>query len=231
MTLRRCLFVIITVCLSGLLALPAAAQRNGKHVAGRFDYYQLVLSWSPTHCETNSRGRNDTQCGPRRSRPYAFVLHGLWPQYERGYPESCRTRSRPFVPNHVIDSMMDIMPSRGLIIHEYKKHGTCSGYTPADYYKASRLLYNRITIPKRYRQPEAAQFVRPGELANDFLDANPKLKPGMLHVVCRRGRGNQLREVRICFDKKGRFRECGADSARHRCKRDKMYVPPVRASR
>ena len=231
MTYRGCLLALTILALAALTALPGKAQRGGGHVAGSFDYYQLVLSWSPTHCENNSRGRNDTQCGPRRARPYAFVLHGLWPQYERGYPEYCRTRQRPFVPNPVIDSMMAIMPSRGLIIHQYKKHGTCSGYTPADYFKASRLLYQCVAIPQRYRQPKAAQFVTPQELTREFLTANPDLRPGMLNVVCRRGRGNQLREVRICFDRKGRFRQCGGDAARHRCKRDKMYIPPVRVTR
>ena len=231
MTYRGFNIAVTIMTLVSVFTLPAFAQRSGKHVAGRFDYYQLVLSWSPTHCETNSRGRNDTQCGPRRARAYAFVLHGLWPQYERGYPEFCRTRKRPFVPNNIIDGVLDIMPSRGLIIHQYKKHGTCSGYTPADYFKASRLLYQRIAIPKRYRQPKAAQFATPRQLTDDFLAANPKLRPSMLTVVCRRGRGNQLREVRICFDKKGRFRQCGADSARHRCKREKMYIPPARLAR
>ena len=218
-----------------LLALPAEAQRrssaNAGHVAGAFDYYQLVLSWSPTHCEDNSRGRNDTQCGPRRARAYAFVLHGLWPQYEQGYPENCRTRARPFVPNRVIDGMMDVMPSRGLIIHQYRKHGTCSGYGPADYFKASRLLYQRIAIPPRYRNPKAAQFVTPGELVRDFTAVNPKLQPAMISVICKRGNKNQLREVRVCFDKKGLFRACSGRATRHQCARKKMYVPPIRLGR
>ena len=90
---------------------PASRSRGG--VEGRFDYYSLVLSWSPTYCAGEARP-NDTQCRPR-ARPFAFVLHGLWPQYERGYPEYCPTRDRPFVPQSTIDRMQDIMPSRNLI--------------------------------------------------------------------------------------------------------------------
>ncbi len=209
-------------------AAPATAQRQD--VPGRFDYYQLVLSWSPTHCEQISRKKNDTQCGRRRARPYHFVLHGLWPQYENGYPEFCRTRERPFVSNRVIDQMMDIMPSRGLIIHQYKKHGTCSGYSPADYFKASRLLFERISIPERYRTPKDAQLRTPKELIADFLAANPKLSADMMRIVCRRGGGNQLREVRICLDKRGRFRACGRarGGRQHLCQQRKMYIPPAR---
>ena len=230
---RLCMFLAFSA--GALIATTASAQRgplgSTGNVAGKFDYYQLALSWSPTHCEDNARGRKDTQCGPRRARPYAFILHGLWPQHERGYPEFCRTRKRPFVPNDVIDKMFDIMPSRGLIIHQYKKHGTCSGYTPASYFKASRLLYERIRIPDRFVSPQKAQFVRPRELINEFVRVNPKLRPDMVRVVCRRGPGNRLREVRFCFDKKGRFRACSPGASRHLCQREKMFVPPVRLSR
>ena len=38
-------------------------------------------------------GKTTAQCGKNEQceagRPYAFVVHGLWPQYERGYPEKC----------------------------------------------------------------------------------------------------------------------------------------------
>ena len=126
---------------------------------------------------------------------------------------------------------MDIMPSRGLIIHQYKKHGTCSGYDPTNYFKASRLLFRRIAVPSRYRGPKAAQFVTPGELVRDFTSANPKLEPAMVSVICKRGNKNQLREIRICFDKKGRFRACSGRATRHACARKKMFIPPVRLSR
>ena len=235
MTWRICMLLAVVFGVDAVAASAAWAQRgplgSSGNVVGKFDYYQLALSWSPTHCEDNSRSRKDTQCGPRRARPYAFILHGLWPQHERGYPEFCRTRKRPFVPNNIIDKMFDIMPSRGLIIHQYKKHGTCSGYTPKSYFKAARLLYERVRIPDRFVSPQKAQFVRPRELINEFVRVNPKLRPDMVRVVCRRGPGNRLREVRICFDKKGRFRACSRGASRHLCQREKMFVPPVRLSR
>jgi len=128
---------------------------------------------------------------------------------------------------------MDIMPSRGLIIHQFKKHGTCSGYSPADYFKASRLIYLRVKIPQRYKAPKEEQFRTPSDLVGDFRQANPKLQPNMMKVVCRRGGGNQLREVRICFDKRGRFRQCspGRRGRQHQCQRREMYIPPARVPR
>jgi ribonuclease T2 len=222
-----------------LLAIPALAQfgpgpggrapYGGKNEPGKFDYYSMVMSWSPTHCATNSRGPNDTQCNPPRGRQsYAFVLHGLWPQHERGFPESCPTRDRPFVPQPTIDRMMDIMPSSGLIVHQYRKHGTCSGLSPDNFFELSRKLFNKVKVPARYERPNQAFFVTPRELVNDFVSVNPGLKPDMLAVVCG-GPGGRMREVRVCFSREGEFRSCGAnENPRRLCSLDRMFVPPVR---
>lgn len=218
------------------LAAPALAQRagpgrdQGRNIAGQFDYYTLTLSWSPTYCATKDNG-GDPQCSPRDGRPYAFVLHGLWPQYERGWPQSCRTRERPFVPRPLIDRMLDIMPSPRLVIHEYKKHGTCSGLDPEGYFDLSRKLYEKIAIPARYKTPPDIQFVSPDDLADEFMALNPGLRPDMLAIACD-GAGNRLREVRICFTREGEFRACGRNENQRRlCSASRMFVPPVRASR
>jgi ribonuclease T2 len=226
------------VLVTSIFALASAANaqryapRNNdrqQHIAGKFDYYQLVLSWSPTHCADNSRGENDTQCGRRRARPYSFVLHGLWPQYERGWPEFCRTRGKPFVPNNIITSMMDIMPSRGLIIHQYKKHGSCSGLDTKTYFKASRIAYRNVRIPKTFAAPKKPLLMTPAELVSKFRSVNPTLTNDAIQVVCKRGNANRLKEVKFCMTRKGAFRACiKGRTPRHRCANRKMYIPPVR---
>ncbi len=216
-----------TAMAAALLAAvsPACARERGQ--AGEFDYYALVLSWSPTYCE--GRGRNDDSPQCNGGRPFAFVLHGLWPQYERGWPQNCRLRKRPWVPRPLIDSMLDIMPSPRLVIHEYKKHGTCSGLSPEGYYDLSRRLYDRIKIPARFRGPKDAITVSPAEVEAAFLEANPKLKPEMISIVCRRGR---LSELRICFSRDQRLRVCGRNENQARlCSAEKITMPPVRRRR
>jgi ribonuclease T2 len=210
--------------------VPKAAPPIGGPSA-TFDYYTLALSWSPTHCAEAGRGDSDPQCSPRDGRRFAFVLHGLWPQFERGFPEFCPTRERPFVPQAVIDRMQDIMPSPRLTIHQYRKHGTCSGLDPEDYFDLSRKIYGKVRVPSQFINPTAAFFVTPGEVAKGFLDANPSLKPDMLVVVCG-GQGNRLREVRVCFDKQGEPRTCGKNEDQRRlCSAGRMFVPPVRTGR
>jgi ribonuclease T2 len=225
-----------------LPATPAAAQyygpgyqgdrnsgRNQRAEPGQFDYYVLSLSWSPTFCAEQAGGRNDDQCRPRGGRPYAFVLHGLWPQHERGWPQDCRSEDRGFVPRPVARRMLDIMPSEQLVFHEYRKHGTCSGLGIDGYFDLARKLYEKVKIPPRFvGLTDPRTTVSPTELMQDFMAANPELKPDMIVVQCG-GAGNRLKEVRICFDKGGGLRACGRNEEQAKlCSADRMYVPPVR---
>ena len=54
-------------------------------VPGQFDYYVLALSWSPSYCAGEAGQNDQQQCAP--GRRFAFVVHGLWPQYNKGWPE------------------------------------------------------------------------------------------------------------------------------------------------
>jgi len=200
-----------------------------EHQPGDFDYYLLALSWSPTYCADVGEERRDPQCSPSGGRPYAFVLHGLWPQYERGWPSNCRSPDRGYVPGPVADRMVDIMPSKRLVFHEYRTHGTCSGLGVDAYFDLARQLYMKVHIPSRFASPvEERMTIAPGELISEFVAANPQLKPDMIAIVCG-GAGNRLREVRICFDRGGAFRACGRNENQARlCSADRMYVPPVR---
>lgn len=244
MPLLRTLFlsVLAAFVLAGN-ALPAAAQRyddrgdtrgrdrgsDGRNVAGDFDYYALVLSWSPTHCST-ARRDDDTQCNRRDGRRYNFVLHGLWPQYERGFPGDCNIGRRPFVPDRTIEDAMDVMPSRPLIIHEYRKHGTCSGLDPANYFDLGERLFRTIKIPERYVNPFEDQTVSLDELLGEFLAINKQLKPDQIVVSCD-GSRNRLKDVRVCMTPKGEPRSCGRNENQRRlCSASRIYVPPVRSS-
>lgn len=243
--IRSCRAALLIAFAVLALVQPALAQRNdggsgrfrdngfdarARNVAGDFDYYALVLSWSPTHCASPAGQDDETQCLRRDGRRYAFVLHGLWPQYERGFPNDCASGRRPFVPETLIGSMMDIMPSRQLIIHEYRKHGTCSGLQPQGYFDLARRLFAQIRVPERYVNPYETQYVAPDELKRELLRANPGLQSGMAAVVCGNP-ANRLREVRICFTKAGQLRNCGGnEDQRKLCSAPQMYVPPVRST-
>jgi ribonuclease T2 len=247
----RAISAAATVALYALApAAHAQADRGG--MPGDFDYYVLALSWSPTYCEgrggdeDGGRGANengyddgrrygggsdygrqrpDEQCSG--TRPYAFVLHGLWPQYERkGWPEMCETGNKPWVTGETIDSMMDIMPSRRLVIQEYKKHGVCSGLDPRQYFSAARQAYTSIRIPNDFQDLSRPLTVSPEDVRKAFLDANRQLTADMIQVACSR---NLLREVRICLTKELTPRPCSrGESSRRLCTYETVTMPPVR---
>lgn len=204
--------------------------RGERNVAGEFDYYALVLSWSPTHCASLQRDGYEPQCHRRDGRRYNFVLHGLWPQYERGFPGNCQIGRRPFVPDRVIEEAIDVMPSTPLIIHEFRKHGTCSGLEPQRYFETAERLFRTIKIPQRYLNPFEQQTVSPDDLVDEFLAENKQLKRDMIVVSCD-GSRNRLKDVRICLTKNGEPRSCGKnENQRKLCSAPSMYVPPVRSS-
>jgi len=159
--------------------------------ANGFDFYVLSLSWSPSYCEAEGADANRQQCAS--GRPYAFVVHGLWPQYETGYPESCPT-DEPSVADTTLRSLYDLMPSAGLIRHQWRKHGTCSGLSQDDYFAVLRAAREKVAIPAAYRRLDAYRSVDPDAVERDFLAANGGLEKEGVAVTCDR---RFLREVRI----------------------------------
>lgn len=181
---------------------------------GDFDYYVLVLSWSPTHCSSDSgRGRDDDlQC--RSGRPFGFVLHGLWPQYERGWPQNCKTDEARTVADAVMDEALKISPSEVLVQHEWEKHGTCSGLSQADYFAAAALAVESVNVPKAYKQPARPIVTTPNDVKRAFLDANKSIAKDGLSATCSR---NELAEIWVCLDKDLRPRACSNEVRKKHC--------------
>lgn len=197
---------------------------GGTHKAGKFDYYTMVMSWSPTYCESHRRDK--TQCGRRK---YDFVVHGLWPQYNRGWPQNCRVpKGQYYVSDKMTASMLNIMPSKRLIIHEWRKHGTCSGLTQERYFQLTRKVHEVIKKPKEFKNPNRMITTTPAKLKQAFIRANVWLKPSMISVQCgnRRDRG-RLSEIRFCFTKGFKPMPCGNNEKRS-CKAKILIMPPVR---
>lgn len=203
--------------LLALAVLPARADE-----AGKFDFYVLALSWSPTYCKQEGENASRHQCDVRD--PFRFIVHGLWPQYERGYPQSCPGAPQR-IDRWIAVSMEDIMPSHNLVFHEWRKHGTCSGLTPEAYFDLTRQAFERITIPGAFRTLDKRGKASPATVEKAFRLANPGLDEKAMAVTCDRG---ELEEVRICLTKDLEFRAC-AEVDRSGCRAGSLSVPPPRA--
>jgi len=192
---------------------------------GDFDYYLLVLSWSPTHCSSDAgRGRDDDlQC--RSGRPYGFVLHGLWPQHERGWPEFCPTDAARDVSEANMRAALKLSPSHDLVQHEWEKHGTCAGLSQGDYFAAAALAVESVNVPKAYRAPVRPLVTTPNAVRRAFLDANHGIPDDGLSATCSR---NQLAEVWVCLDKNLAPRSCSAEVRRKHCGAREVRMLSVR---
>ena len=212
----------MAVAAAALVSQPAAAQDRRQDEPGQFDFYLMSLSWSPSYCAAAHEGGRSggTQCG---ARPYSFVVHGLWPQYEKGFPEDCE-QPPPRLYRGIVSSMLDLMPAPPLIYNEWDKHGTCSGLKPQAYFDTIRQARAAIKIPDDYADLQAPLTVAPEAVRDAFVKAYPDLTPGAVAVECANRR---LTEVRICFTKDLKFRDC-PEIAKRACRRDRVVMPPVR---
>ena len=174
-------------------ALPAQAQ----DIAGEFDYYVLSLSWSPSWCALEGDARQSPQCDA--SEDFGWILHGLWPQYERGYPADCQTAMRPPSRSDTA-AMADIMGTSGLAWHQWRKHGVCTGLTSDDYYTLSRDAYSRITRPAVLRNLDRevtlpASLIEEAFLRDNHLFAavNDKVAPLIVNAFA------QITQIGVIF--------------------------------
>ncbi len=179
------------------------AGHNAK--AQTFDYYVLSLSWSPSWCQLTGLKRGAEQCDA--TRDLRWILHGLWPQYENGWPKFCKTAQPAPTPKQ-LKTMRPIMGSQGLALHAWRKHGTCAGLSADDYFQASRAAFEAIRKPDPLALPLSEQRFAPASLKDSVLRDNPQLQPKNLVVTCRKG---LLHELRICLDKSLSPRHCGRD--------------------
>ncbi|HXQ83113.1 MAG TPA: ribonuclease T2 [Xanthobacteraceae bacterium] len=199
-------------------------QDTRQDAPGQFDFYVLSLSWSPSFCaeaaERNRERSAGPQCGPR---PYSFVVHGLWPQYDKGFPEYCKVPA-PRLYRGIVSSMLDLMPAPHLIFNEWDKHGTCSGLSPQAYFDTVRKARAAVKIPPEYIDLKQLLSVTPGAAADAFIKANPGLTAGAMAIGCDKKR---LTEVRLCLTKDLQFHDC-VEIAKRSCRRDQLLMPPVR---
>jgi ribonuclease T2 len=213
------------IAVAALLLTSIAAGARHHHVPrgesgqpGRFDYYLLTLSWSPTYCLIHPDDRSE--CG---GKGYGFVLHGLWPQFDAGgYPEDCQ----PDAPltAEAQRAGNTIYPSPLLMRHEWQAHGTCTGLEARDYFQLEDRALGVIRIPPLLESPRILQHLTATQIMSEFRVSNPTLPPDGIVVSCGRG---ELSEVRICLTRDLRARSCGT-GVRSTCPASPVEVPSTR---
>lgn len=196
------------------LASPATAKNE---IAGTYDYFVLSLSWSPNWCVLEGDARNSPQCDAN----HGWIMHGLWPQFHRGYPSYCRT-IKPAPSRRMTADMADIMGTSGLAWHQWNKHGSCTGLSARAYYDLSRAAYAQVTRPPIFRKLDRTVKLPASVVEDAFLQSNPTFVPDGVTVTCRDG---HIQEVRICLSRDLNPVPCGQDVVRDCKMKDAVFTP------
>lgn len=202
-----------------LIWLVMASGAWAQDQSGEFDYYVLSLSWSPNWCAYEGDARGSDQCDARHD--HGWIMHGLWPQYHRGWPEYCLTAERP--PSRAMTrDMADIMGTSGLAWHQWKKHGVCSGLSAPAYYALSREAYERVVRPSVFRKLEKTVKLPASVVEEAFLQSNPGMEKDGVTITCRDG---HIQEARICLSRELDPVPCGQDVVRDCQAKDALFTP------
>jgi ribonuclease T2 len=226
MSVRRLAFVIVAFAAALVSLKPALAARAQHHpptgstrIAGQYDYYLLALSWSPVYCA--SHADDHAQCGGNKR--FGLVLHGLWPQLTTGRPVA------ECVGGGNLDGEAEafgttIFPSPTLVMHEWNKHGTCTGLSAMDFFKAADTARRSVAVPPML-EPGAKTLNLPApEIVKAVRALNPKIGDKGMVVTCS---GPELAEIRVCLDRELQPRACGAGVASN-CRPGNIRIPGAR---
>ena len=218
--MRLAICALLAIFCVGALARGHGHRNSGSDVAGRFDYYLMSLSWSPSFCETHPDEKS--QCA---HQGFGFVLHGLWPQNRNGsWPQHCRADATP--DESTIQHTLGFMPSRHLIEHEWETHGACSGLDPHGYFDMADRAFASVKIPPALAAPQRPPAISANEVVRDFLQANPGMGENMISVSCHDG--YELTEVRVCLNKDSLTPQACGGRVRNTCRMGTLKIPASR---
>jgi ribonuclease T2 len=193
-------------------------RHNDSEGAGQFDYYLLSLSWAPNYCASHPSDRS-TECSI--GGHHTFVLHGLWPQSTSGPPPMSCSNASP-VAAATVDHMLNFMPSRSLIQHEWQEHGTCSGLSAQEYFAQAEQAYTHLQVPPQYRNLSQQRQLDVSDLEKSFAEANGAPAEAF-RVSCHEG---ELVNLEVCVDKNLQYRSC--TTSVHECPVNQVEMQPAR---
>ena len=184
----------------------------GKHTSsafapGDFDVWMLAQSWAPHFCCHHA---DRCLTAPFSLSATHLSLHGLWPGFKeprsggQTFPASCE-KAQALFPAFLPREYIDLAPSfttynaaerradvGKLAIHEYKKHGTCSGLSPSSYFAEALRAFGKL--PGDRGTPQLLSQNVGGSVATNALRSAYAAKVALkADKLCR------LTEVTSCF--------------------------------
>lgn len=157
--------------------------------------YILSLSWSPEFCRTRKDSRRHARQCSGRGGSFGLIVHGLWPQGQRSWPQWCAARStRP--TGAQLARQMCVQPSTSLAMRQWAKHGSCLVDRPDLYFRITRILHRSLDWPDLDRLSREDGLTA-GRIREAWIEANTNWRREMISVQLNE-RG-WLEELRLCY--------------------------------
>ena len=195
------------------------AQRDG--------YLVLAVSWTPSWCAAEGDSRGAARCAADAGA--GWLVHGLWPQHDNGgWPEFCAS-PHPAPRATLLEGMVDIMGDAGLAAYQWRKHGSCTGLDPAQYFAQTRAAFTALEFPEVLGPgrmlADSGQRHAPEAVLAAFHRANPAFTSDSMVLTCRDGKAQ---DIRLCLTNEGAPRTCDAALLARSCRARQVTLPPVR---
>nr|XP_043636074.1 ribonuclease 2-like [Erigeron canadensis] len=188
-----------------------------------FDYFALAVQWGPTYCSQSTKCCAQSGCCRGENNPAVFTIHGLWPDYNDGTWPSCCS-GYAFNENEIstLQGVLDkYWPTlscsksstchgkKGLFwAHEWEKHGTCAAPVTGDeynYFLTTINLYFTYNITEVIFEAGYVPSNSEKYPSGGIISALENAFHSTPQIICSKG---ALEEVRICFTKDFKFRDC-----------------------
>lgn len=191
----------IIAFLALLAILQPSQAENQKSIPGQFDYYVLSITWLPGYCASQNQRKPASICA--NSYRTGFVVHGLWPQYEKGWPQFCTAPQKP--DRALLGAARNLYQDYRAADYQWRKHGACSGLAPKDYFDLTQEAAGKINLKPLEGQLQRQRYINWRQAGDILRKSNLGLGEGMFRVTAKRG---QLQQIRVCLTKDLRYRSC-----------------------
>lgn len=189
--------------------------------------FLLSLSWSPTYCVEQDPQGKTPQCQINKPKKFRFIVHGLWPQpvTDTGgkHLTYCKTVS-PKLDAAIVKDYFYLMPSSGLMMHQWKKHASCGNFTQQSYFQTVDTVYKNFKIASLFSQITTTTSDTLPQIIEKITNHIPNIKSENIVIACR---NNKLGEVRICLNHDYTPRKCYYSELKSgRCPKDSKITVP-----
>ena len=109
------------------------------------------------------------------------------------------SRTAPTLPaRQTRQHYSDIYPDPGLLRHEWKTHGTCSGLSADAFFNLARQAEHSVAIPTELSTLDHQTSMPPAQILDLFAKTNPSFPRESLALSCG---NNYLTAIEVCMSK------------------------------